>query len=237
MHPVRRRLVPALALTAALLVATPLVADAHVRVIPDTTASGAYSKLTFRVPNESPTAGTVAVRVQLPADHPFLFVATTAVPGWTVSAPETALPTPVTIDGTTVTKAVQSVTWTADPGTQVGPGQFAELSVLAGPLPAPGELQLPTTQTYSDGTVVSWDEVTPASGQEPEHPAPALTVTAAAADSHSPAADGTHAAAASEASTGSDAGAPWWLTAVALAVAVVALVLSALTMRRPRGSA
>ena len=40
---------------------------------------------------------------------------------------------------------------------------------------------LPATQTYSDGKVVKWDEPTPASGDEPENPAPALVVTAAGA--------------------------------------------------------
>jgi hypothetical protein len=35
----------------------------------------------------------------------------------------------------------------------------------------------------SDGSVVHWDQPTPASGVEPEHPAPSFTVTPAAAPS------------------------------------------------------
>ena len=43
-------------------------------------------------------------------------------------------------------------------------------------------------QTYSDGSVVRWIELTPAGGPEPEHPAPVLTLTAAKSDAGSAAA-------------------------------------------------
>jgi hypothetical protein len=33
-------------------------------------------------------------------------------------------------------------------------------------------------QTYSDGTVVQWNEQTPARGKEPEHPVPTLSLAA-----------------------------------------------------------
>ena len=44
----------------------------------------------------------------------------------------------------------------------------------------PGTVLLPATQTYSDGEVVRWDEPTPSSGEEPEHPAPALSTPSGA---------------------------------------------------------
>ena len=81
--------------------------------------------------------------------------------------------------GTTITKAVRTVTWTAGKGTRIGPGEYQEFSISAGPLPAAGPILFPTEQVYSDGTVVAWDEPTPASGPEPEHPAPAFEITAA----------------------------------------------------------
>lgn len=67
-------------LAAALSLAGTGVASAHVRVFPDSTASGSFSALTFRVPNESDTAGTVKLQVQLPQDSPFLYVSTRPVP-------------------------------------------------------------------------------------------------------------------------------------------------------------
>lgn len=39
-------------------------------------------------------------------------------------------------DGEPVTKVVRSVTWTAAPGVRIGPGQFAEFRLSAGPLPS-----------------------------------------------------------------------------------------------------
>lgn len=167
-------------LAVALSVAGAASASAHVRVHPDSTTSGSFSELTFRVPTESATAGTVKVEVQLPQDTPFLSVSTRPLTGWTATTTEATLPKPVESEGATITKAVRTVTWTADKGTQVAPGQYQEFAMSVGPLPAPGTVLLPATQTYSDGEVVTWDQPTPASGEEPEHPAPALVVTAAA---------------------------------------------------------
>lgn len=185
----RRRPVLLLAgLAAAGLVLLPAAtADAHVRVIADNPTGGGFSALTFRVPNESDTAGTIKVSVQLPQDTPFVYVSTRPVPGWTVAAAKEKLPKPYDFDGTTITEAVRTVTWTAEKGTQIAPGEYQEFSISAGPLPAdPGTVLLPATQTYSDGEVVTWDQPTPASGEEPEHPAPAFDVVAAAsgADHH-----------------------------------------------------
>ena len=67
--------------------------------------------------------------------------------------------------------------------TRIRPGEYQEFSISAGPLPAAGPILFPTEQVYSDGTVVAWDEPTPASGPEPEHPAPAFEITAAETES------------------------------------------------------
>ena len=180
----RRALVTAAAVATAGLALLPATAEAHVRVSADNTASGGFSALTFRVPTESATASTVKLTVKLPTDHPFLYVSTKPVPGWTVVTKTSKLPKPVESYGTTLTKAVSSVTWTASKGGAIKPGEYQEFSISVGPLPDPGTVLLPATQTYSDGTVVAWDQATPASGEEPEHPAPQLEVVAAAGADH-----------------------------------------------------
>jgi len=157
------------------------VAQAHVQVIPDQTAAGSEStKLTFRVPTESETAGTSVLRVNLPTGTPLAEVLAQPIDGWSVSVKEAKLPKPVVLDGTTLTEAPSSVTWTASKGHAIGPGQFQEFVLSAGPIPDDAkELAFPVTQTYSDGTVVNWNEPQAAGAEEPEHPLPAFTVTAA----------------------------------------------------------
>jgi uncharacterized protein YcnI len=228
--------------TAGLALLPAATASAHVRVTPDNPTSGAFSVLTFRVPNESATAGTVKLMVTLPQDKPFLYVSTKPVPGWTAAATKAKLAEPVESYGTTLTEAVSEVTWTADKGVEIGPGEYQEFSLSVGPLPDPATILLPTTQTYSDGTVVAWDQPTPASGEEPEHPAPVLDVVAATgADSHGGAAttsDETPAAAQPDAATASTSAADpvaRALGGVGLVAGLGALVLGFLAWRRGSG--
>jgi uncharacterized protein YcnI len=163
---------------AAALVLLPVAAaSAHVRVIPDATSSDGFAKVTFRVPNESDSAGTVKVEVALPTDAPFSSVTYLPVPGWTAEVVTATLPAPVDVKGATLTEAPARVVWTADAGTQIAPGAFEEFSIVAGPLPDPGKsVVLPATQTYSDGEVVKWDQVVAEGAAEPELPAPVLVV-------------------------------------------------------------
>jgi len=161
---------------AALAVAAPLAASAHVRVDPDQASAGGYTVLTFRVPTESATAGTVGLEVDFPTDTPFTSVSYQPVAGWSAVVTTSKLSKPVKISGATVTEAPTKIVWTADPGVQIEPGQFQQFSVSAGIVPNTGKIEMPATQTYSDGSVVKWDQPTPASGQEPEHPAPTLYI-------------------------------------------------------------
>jgi uncharacterized protein YcnI len=149
----------------------------------ESTASGSFSALTFRVPNESDTASTVKLEVQLPTDTPFLYVSTKPLPGWTVKTTEAPLPEPVEAEGTKITKAVSTVVWTASPAAGVKPGEYQDFSISVGPLPKPGAIEIPAVQTYSDGKVVKWNEPTPASGEEPEYPVPTFVITAAETNS------------------------------------------------------
>jgi uncharacterized protein YcnI len=219
-------------------------AEAHVSVHADSTAAGSFSQLTFRVPNESPTAGTVKLEVQLPQDTPFPSVSAKPVPGWKIDVVKAKLPKPVEDEGTTITEAARTVTWTAEKGAQIAPGEYQEFSLSAGPLPDPKEISLPAVQTYSDGEVVEWNQPTPASGEEPEHPAPAFEVVAATGgDTHG--AEASPSSAASPASSsapadnapaaasvsGSDTTART-LAGLALLVGIVAGAVGALGLRR-----
>jgi uncharacterized protein YcnI len=167
------------ALALALLPAA--AASAHVRVVPEQTTAGGWTVLTFRVPNESETAATSQVVVDLPTDTPLLSVSTKPLPGWTATVETAPLPEPVDFYGTELTQAPSRVVWTAQPGAEIADGQFQEFEVSAGPLPEAGtHLVLPAHQTYTDGTVVDWVDVAEEGGEEPAHPAPELTTTEAA---------------------------------------------------------
>ncbi len=171
----------AVAASTALVVAQAEPADAHVTVSSPDAAPGGFGKLVFRVPSESDTAMTTAVKVTLPAETPFAFVSTKPVPGWTVTTTEAKLAKPIKAEGFTLTKAVSTVTWTAAKGQGLRPGEFDEFEVSVGPFPEqPGTLAMPAVQSYSDGTKVAWDQPTVKGGAEPEHPAPTLELTAAA---------------------------------------------------------
>ena len=155
-------------------------AFAHVRVVPEQTTAGGWTVLTFRVPNESETAATSQVSVDLPTGTPLLSVSTKPLPGWTATVETAPLPEPVDYFGTELTEAPSRVVWTAQPGAEIADGQFQEFEVSAGPLPDAGtRLVLPAHQTYTDGTVVDWTDVAEEGAEEPAHPAPELTTTEA----------------------------------------------------------
>ncbi|GAA4484722.1 YcnI family protein [Rhodococcus olei] len=151
--------------TAGLLLCGGGVASAHVSVAAPGAAQGGYTVLTFRVPTESETAGTTKLTVTLPN---LKSARTEPMPGWTAQ---------VTKDP--ASGVATAVTWTADPGVSVGPGQFEQFLLSAGPLPEQDSVSFPAAQTYSDGQVVAWDQQPAADGSEPEHPAPSVTLAEA----------------------------------------------------------
>lgn len=162
---------------------------AHVTVSSPDATPGGFGKLVFRVPSESDTASTVKLTVTLPTDTPFASVSTKPMPGWSVATTEHELDKPIKSEGFTLTRAVATVTWTAERGKGVGPGQFDEFELSVGPFPSDVRaLRMPAVQTYDDGTVVTWDESASAGGAEPDHPAPVLRLGGAAA-SQSPVAN------------------------------------------------
>lgn len=166
------------AATAALVAATPALA--HVTAQPGEAKKGGYAVITFRVPNESDTAGTVGLTITLPADHPLTSVRTTPIAGWSATTKKVALTPPIQSHGRTITETVGSITWTAAPGTRIGPGQYLDFPVSVGPLPKDVDsISLPASQTYDDGKVVDWNQPAAAGGAEAERPAPTVKLIAA----------------------------------------------------------
>lgn len=160
-------------------------AAAHVSAQPEQAEQGGHAKITFRVPNERPDAGTVRVHVALPLEHPLSSVRTRPLPGWTAQVEKVRLERPVEVAGAQVTEAIAGITWTARPGTRIAPDQFEEFEATLGTFPTDTEeLLLPTEQTYDSGEVVRWDQPPAPDGSEPEHPAPALALVASEGGGH-----------------------------------------------------
>lgn len=177
------------AASAVLLLAGP--ASAHVSVQPQgEAAKGGYATINFKVPNERDDASTVKLEVNFPTDHPLSSVSPQAVPGWKIDVTKATLAKPLEVHGQKVTEAVSKVTWTADADAAIKPGYFQQFPLSVGQLPEDADqLVFKTLQTYSSKEVVRWIEETPASGKEPENPAPVLTLTDASADAHGATAD------------------------------------------------
>lgn len=204
-----------------LLTAVP--AWAHVHVDADNPTPGTTSVLTFRVPGESDTG---ALTTQLTVDLPDVASARTeVVPGWTAK-----------LDRDTSAGTVRAVTWTANPGVGISAEQFALFRVSV-KLPDAETVSFPTTQTYSDGSVVRWDQAPLPDGSEPEHPAPQLTLSGTPPETaraehgiEAPPAPATTSAAPAAAGTVDNSAR--WLAGGALIVAAAAVVTALLNRRR-----
>jgi uncharacterized protein YcnI len=225
-------------MVAGLLAAGSGIASAHVTASSADAAQGGEGKVTFRVPDESDTARTVKIRVELPTKTPIASVSVLPVPGWTVKPTRVPLNPPVkTDDGDTITETVSVVEFDAAAGGGIAPGEFQEFALSVGPLPKVASLAFPVVQTYSDGKEVAWIEPTVEGAPEPEHPAPVLALTAAAASAAPATASAAdpHAGHTTAATTSSPAGAALFVALVALAVALAGVVMAYLARRRSVG--
>ncbi|WP_431231192.1 YcnI family protein [Mycolicibacterium psychrotolerans] len=183
---------------------------AHVHVDADHTNPGDDAILAFEVPNESENgAATTEVTVTLPD---LTEVSAEQIPGWTAR-----------LDRNVAAGTVKSITWTAAPGAGIPSDQFAifRVSVM---LPSGDSASFPTTQTYSDGSVVHWDQPAPPGGAEPEHPAPTLTLGATPHKMTDPLRPSTSASPASDTTSR-------WLAGTALVVAAASLALTVVRRR------
>jgi uncharacterized protein YcnI len=153
------------------------VAAAHVSVSSPDASAGGFGKLTFRVPNESDTASTISVKIQIPPETPLASLSTLPVQGWTVTRTESDLETPVQVEGQEISSYTSVVEFRADDGGGIAPGEFQEFSLSGGPFPDTDSMTFNVVQTYSDGSESAWIEPTVEGQAEPEHPAPVLTLS------------------------------------------------------------
>lgn len=132
----------------------PATAGGHVTVSPDTVPEGAFAVLDVRVPNESDSASTTKLELQLPAGADTPSVA--PPPGWAAEVGE----------GT--------VTFS---GGEIPPGQFLAFPIS---LAVPGEdgdtVTFKAVQTYDDGEISRW-----VGSPSSDNPAPTVTIGEAAA--------------------------------------------------------
>lgn len=234
-HFPRRSVAVALAsVLAAVAFAAP--AAAHVRSDGTPVTQGGYGIVRLIVPGESERAATVALTVTIPEGVDLKSARTLPIPGWTA-----------TVERQKVGSAerVSRIVWTATaPANGFGNTEYREFSFSGGPWPkGKDSVALPSDQRYSDGSVVSWNEVAVDKASEPEHPAPIVTLNAAA-DGHGH--DGGHgeSATAAGASHHDDTAAPganessdglWHsISVIGLLLALAASVAVAWVLRRDR---
>jgi uncharacterized protein YcnI len=222
-------LVVALGVAFAFLLALAGVADAHVTVsAPGATRGGSDQQISFRVPVEKDVA-TTALTVVLPTATPIASVEVAPIAGWTHTEKTATLAKPIKTDDGEITSAVSQVTWTAGKAQGLKPGEYGTFTLLAGQLPDAASVTFRAVQTYADGSTVRWIETAaPGSTDEPEHPAPVLTLAAAPGSRSSSSASSSS----SSSSSGSSDTGPVILSIVALVLAAAALGLAIVTRAR-----
>lgn len=215
-------------------------AFAHVTVSPDTAPKGGDATVALQVPNEKDNANTVGLEIDLPVDKPIAAVDTQPIAGWTAVSTTSKLAKPIKSDDGDVTQAVTKVVWTAGPGGGIKPGQFQQFFISLDSLPDAGSIEIKALQTYSDGDVVRWiDDPAPAGQEEPEHPAPVLTLvaggsddTTAAAPSAAPTATITTQAVAAASPRNKDNSPALGIAIAGLVAGLIGVVLALLAYRR-----
>jgi periplasmic copper chaperone A len=200
-------------------------AAAHITVsAPGATRGGNDQEITFRVPVEK-QSDTIALTVALPTDTPIASVLVDPMPGWSHTEKTVKLAKPIVTDDGDISTAVSEITWTADAGQGLKPGEYGSFTILAGMLPDASSLTFRALQKYADGSVVRWNEVAaPGSKDEPNNPAPVLDLAATTTTPSAPA---------TTTDSGSDT-VPVVLSIVALVVAVGAVGLALVGRSRQR---
>jgi len=169
-----------LALMALFGLFVPGIAAAHISVTPDEAPAEGYAMLDFTVPHGCDGKATTAISVQMPP--PVVSAVPQEVAGWTIKTKVGKLAKPVDEDGEKITEGVREVTWTGGPLPDDHLQQFGLSVALAGTEGETAEFKL--IQSCEGGAETAWIQSTPASGEEPEHPAPFVSLGEPEADHH-----------------------------------------------------
>lgn len=139
-----KQLITSSLVAAVAVIALPLSALAHVAVSPAEVGVGKRQVFSVGVPNESKTAQVVNVRLVIPEG--LESVRPNVKPGWTIEVKKS---------GTGEEAKVTEIVWS---GGSVPVDQRDEF-LFQGKAPAStGDLNWKAYETYSDGTVVGWDQ-------------------------------------------------------------------------------
>jgi uncharacterized protein YcnI len=158
-----------LSIIALLLLAGP--ATAHVVAVPATGTAGTYNGLVLRVGHGCGAAATTAIRVELPPG--LTVVRPQPKPGWTLAIERVALPSPVMVEGKSVTDRVAAITWSGN----LPADHFDDFGLLIKLPGAAGRLQLPVEQRCGT-TIQRWD------GADPRQPPPSVEIAPSASSGH-----------------------------------------------------
>lgn len=227
------------ALSASMLVLSVTPIFAHAVVKPNSVGVGSFQTFTLGVPSEKPVA-TTGVRLVIPEGLDF--VSPNVKPGWKIEIKKAAAPggPQVADDGDVVEGRVTEIVWS---GGSI-PAEQRDDFMFSAKVPAkPTDLQWRVYQTYQDGTAIAWD-------QDPKAPQPKdskgnndfskvgpysvtkvtndLTGTPTANAQANTAASPAPAMAKAEAGTGT------YVSWAALLLSLVAFILSAKGMMKPK---
>lgn len=157
-------------------------AGAHISPDRDEVPAGGYTQVTFTVPHGCEESPTRVIAVSIPES--IVNAAPQVVAGWDVETTEEELAEPIEGEGEPQTERVAEITWTAQDGNELDP-HFRQVFTVGFKAPETvGErLEFPIVQTCVEGET-AWIEETPEGGEEPEHPAPFVTVGEASGDGH-----------------------------------------------------
>lgn len=118
-------------------------ASAHVTVKPAEVVTAGYQTFTINVPNEKPIP-TTSVKLLIPVD--IKAVTPTQKAGWQITTEK---------EGSGEAAVTNSITWS---GGSIGNGLRDEFTFTAKVPDQAMDIQWKSYQTYSDGSVVSWDK-------------------------------------------------------------------------------
>ncbi|OII36491.1 hypothetical protein BIU98_17645 [Curtobacterium sp. MMLR14_010] len=171
-----------LGVAAVIVLGTAASASAHVEATSTSTAANSYTTATFSVPHGCDGSPTTKLQFHIPSS--VIEVTPTVNPNWDITKTTEKYTSPsASSDDESAEDAGERVTSITYAAKTPLPADERDTFSLSFSLPdgKPGDVvALPVTQTCEQGST-EWDQAQKAGEAEPEHPAPAITLTAATA--------------------------------------------------------